>query len=414
MRVLYVEWFSSHIHTGLDSIWYQLVAATLRSGDGYIDPGKFFSDEHRAVATAFRPPAYPAFLTATSRLFDGSTHTFQIAGCVAGVVTIVLIAFLGRRVGGTTVGLIAAAIASIYPVFLAIDAAVMSETVYVPLVTGAVLAAYAAIDRPTLPRWIVLGGLTGAAILTRADGLIVAPLLIVPSAWLVREVALPRRALLASTAIAACLLAVTPWVIRNHHQLDTTSIATLQTGTALAGANCPATYYGDRIGSWSFECTQRPRQDTRTETAVNDELIRDARTYALDHVERLAIVAPARVLRLWGLTDPVDQARLDAIESRNERWQLVSWLAYLPVAGLAIYGFLLLRKRNVQVIPLIAVIAGVTASAALIYGAPRFRASAEPVLMVAAAVAVHEIWSRSARLTRWARVPSDEAEVTRH
>src|SRR4051812_34909960 len=70
VRVTYVELFSSHINIGLDSIWYQLESATIASGAGFVDPSRFFG-ERVSVATAYRPPLYPAFLAGTSRLFDG-------------------------------------------------------------------------------------------------------------------------------------------------------------------------------------------------------------------------------------------------------------------------------------------------------------------------------------------------------
>ncbi|MEA3019750.1 MAG: hypothetical protein QOI47_1274 [Actinomycetota bacterium] len=392
VRVVYVRTFAAHIHTGLDTIWYQLVSATVRSGDGYVDPAKFFGTPHVAVATAFRPPLYPAFLAGVGWLVGGSTHDFRLAGCVAGVITVALIGLIGRRVAGDAVGLTAAAIASVYPAFLGVDAAVMSETVYVPLVTACVLAVYRATDKPTVRRWLLVGGLVGAAVLTRSDALALIVLLMVPAALVGSPVALQRRVLLAAAGLCACALVVTPWVVRNQQQLGTASIATLQSGTALAGANCPATYHGTLLGSWSFECARRADEDTVTEVARNAELRHDAKAYMLGHLNRLAVVVPVRILREWGLFDPIGEARLDAIESRNVRWQIVSWATYLPVAALSVYGFLLLRRRGAQLLPMLSVALAVTTSGALIYGGPRFRITAEPVLVVGAAVAlVHAV-----------------------
>ena len=65
------------------------------------------------------------------------------------------------------------------------------------------------------------------------------------------------------------------------------------------------------------------------------------------------------------------------------------WLLLgIPVAALAVYGFLLLRRRHVQILPMGGIVLAVTVSAALVYGGQRFRTAAEPVLVVAAAVAV--------------------------
>ena len=387
VRVVYLEVFASHLQTGLDTIWYQLQSATLASGVGYVDPGRFFGAKPAAVATAFRPPLYPVFLAGVSKIFDGSTRTFQLAGCLAGVATIVLVGFLGRRVGGSTVGLVAAALASLYPVFLGIDTAVMSETLYVPLVAGCVLAAYRLVDRPSVPRAIVVGGTVAAAILTRGDAVLLVVLVLVPAAMLASAPP-PRRALLAATSICTCALVVTPWMVRNEREVGVGTVATLQSGTALAGANCADTYSGRSLGSWSFACTQRPGDEALSERRLNEELRRDGKEYMLHHLARVPVVVSARVLRQWALFDPVGQARLDAIESRNVRWQLASWLAYLPVGALALYGFVLLRRRRVLVAPMLGVVVAVTLSGAAVYGGQRLRSSVEPMLVVAAAVAI--------------------------
>ncbi len=93
LRLGYVLTFSDRIHFGLDTIWYELVSGTIVSGDGYVDPGKFYG-KGVAVATAFRPPLYPWFLALISDQISSSQRTFQVVGCVVGLVTIVLIGLL--------------------------------------------------------------------------------------------------------------------------------------------------------------------------------------------------------------------------------------------------------------------------------------------------------------------------------
>ena len=390
IRIAYVLAFGARIHEGLDSLWYRLVAGSIVSGDGFIDPDKAYA-HGVSVATAFRPPLYPLFLAGITKSIGNSTLTFQLAGCVMGVVTVVLVGYLGKRVGGSAVGLCAAALAAGYPIFLAVDAAVMSETIYLPLVTGCVLAVYRAIERPTAARWSLVGALSGAAILTRGDAMVVLAVLVVPAALLGTKLPWRRRFIFAAVSVNAAALVVAPWVIRNQQRLGTPVVATLQTGTALAGAYCTNTYYGKSLGSWSFDCTTRPDQAGLSEVAYNNELQRDAVRYLRDHAGRLVVVAPVRVLRQWSLYDPVGGAHFEAIESRNFKWQILSWAAYLPVAGLAAYGLVLLRRRRAPILPMVAMIVAVTATAAMTYGQQRLRISVEPVLLVAAAVAIVDI-----------------------
>jgi 4-amino-4-deoxy-L-arabinose transferase-like glycosyltransferase len=393
VRVAYVIAFADRLHVGLDSTWYRLVAGTIAGGDGFIDPEQAYT-HGVSVATAFRPPLYPLFLAGVDKTVGDTTLTLQLAGCVMGVVTVVLVGLLGKRIGGNAVGLCAAAMAAVYPIFLAVDAAIMSETLYLPLATGCVLAVYRAIDRPTIVRWSLAGALTGAAILTRGDGLLLLALVVVPAAVIAPQLPWRRRVLIVMVPVVAAALVVTPWVVRNNQRLGTPVVATLQTGTALAGAYCDDTFHGKLLGSWSFECTTRPDHTHLGEVALNNELQRDATRYLRHHAGRLAVVVPVRILRQWSLYDPVEGAHFEAIESRNFKWQMVSWATYLPIAVLAVYGLVLLRRRRAVVLPMVAMIVAVAATAAMIYGQQRLRISVEPVLLVAAAVAVVHLADR--------------------
>lgn len=395
----YVVTFSSRIQAGLDSVWYQLVSGSIVNNDGFVDPQRLYL-HGVSTPTAFRPPLYPLFLAGVAKTVGASSRTFQLAGCVMGVITVVLIGYLGRRIGGNAVGLCAAGLAAVYPIFLAVDAAVMSETLYVPLVVGSVLAVYRAMERPTAWRWAFAGSLAGAGILTRGDGLVLLLVLVVPAALLAVRAPWQRRVVLATTSLVVAGLVVSPWLIRNQQRLGVVSVSTLQTGTALAGANCDDTYYGNALGSWSFGCSDRANRASISEVAYNDELQHDGTQYIRDHVQRLVVVVPVRILRQWSLYAPVQGAEIEATESRNFRWQLVSWAAYVPVALLAAYGLVLLRRRRVPLFPMVAMIVIVTATAAVIYGQQRLRVSVEPVLLVAAAVAIVHLAERMGVLKR--------------
>ncbi|MEY2451129.1 MAG: hypothetical protein QOD92_703 [Acidimicrobiaceae bacterium] len=393
IRIAYVVTFASRLQVGLDSVWYQLVSGSIAANKGFVDPVKLYVHGVSAP-TAFRPPLYPLFLAGVAKTGFDSARAFQYAGCALGVITIVLIGLLGRRVGGDAVGLCAAALAAMYPTFLAVDAAVMSETVYLPLVAGCILAVYRALDRPTTWRWAVVGLLSGASILTRSDGAVLLLVLVVPAALFGVRDTWRRRALFAVASVTVAGLVATPWVIRNQQQLGVATVATLQTGTALAGANCPDTYYGGILGSWSLGCTDRADRDTVSEVAYNNELQRDGLSYIRHHVGRLVVVIPVRILRQWSLYSPLDAAHYEAAEGRNYKWQVLSWAVYLPVAALAAFGLVLLRRRRAQLLPLVAVMVTVTLTAAAIYGHQRLRVSVEPVLLVAAAVAIVHIAER--------------------
>ena len=82
---------------------------------------------------------------------------------------------LGHRAGGERLGLLAAGLCAVYPLMIAVDGALMSETLYGPLIAIVLLAAWRLLDHPGA--WIALG--TGAAIalaaLTRSEALLLVP-----------------------------------------------------------------------------------------------------------------------------------------------------------------------------------------------------------------------------------------------
>src|SRR6185312_8433463 len=103
---------------------------------------------------------------------NGDHETLRIAGAVAGVSTVVLTGVIGRRLGGVRTGLLAAGFVALFPSLIAVDGALMSETVSIPLLYGAVLCVVIAIGRPQWWLFVLAGALFGLMLLTRADAFV--------------------------------------------------------------------------------------------------------------------------------------------------------------------------------------------------------------------------------------------------
>src|SRR5204862_6489197 len=87
-------------------------------GRGYIEP--FVNAAYgTGVATAAHPPLYPTVLAGLSFLGLDGVLAHRALGAFLGGATIVLVALIGRRVGGERVGLAAAGIAALYPLLVA-------------------------------------------------------------------------------------------------------------------------------------------------------------------------------------------------------------------------------------------------------------------------------------------------------
>ena len=302
-----------------------------------------------------------------------------------GAATIVVIGLLARRIAGDRAGLIAAALAALYPAFISSDTAVMAETPFGLFVALALLAAYAYRDHPTARGAALLGAAIGLSALARGEGLLLLPLLALP---LCLTSGRDWRALGVATLAAAVVIA--PWTVRNLATFERPVPLSTNEGTLLAGANCDETYGGRDIGSWSIDCVKGGGEGD--ESVASARYRREGIDYALDHPGRWPAVAGARLLRTLGLMQPVRQA--DNAEGRGRTIEIVaapvSWL----LAVLAAWGAIALRRRGVVIWPLAAGVGLAVAATLLGYGVPRFRQPADIAVVVLAAAAIDTLLAR--------------------
>ena len=200
--------------------------------------------------TAFRPPGYAYLLGGAYRLFGAQAEADRIrvarrfsapcSACSASRSS----ACSPRRFWGRRIALIAMALAAIYVPSLFVATAIMSEQLFVVLMLAALVVALALKDSPHPYRLAVAAGLlTGLAVLTRANGLI----LLAPLAFAAWRSSWRAAAIL----VAVTLVTVAPWTIRNAYELHAFVPTTTQLGWALAGTyNDQARIDPDNPASW--------------------------------------------------------------------------------------------------------------------------------------------------------------------
>jgi hypothetical protein len=152
-------------------------------------------------------------------------------------------------------------------------------------------------------------------------------------------------------------------------------------------------YHGDLIGFYD-NCFQGPWPTG--DESERDAYVRDvALDYMSDHVTRLPIVVLARVGRMWGVFKPGQTTFFDwSIEARGREASWVGLFSFYVVAALAVVGIVRLVRRRITVLPLIAPAVIVTLAAAISFGVTRYRAPAEVVIVIAAAIGVVAIAQR--------------------
>jgi 4-amino-4-deoxy-L-arabinose transferase-like glycosyltransferase len=384
LRLLYVLVLARHVPMAGDSQFFHAEANLVADGRGYIEP---FLDAAYGihVPTAAHPPLYPTVLAGLSALGGDGVLAQRSLGAFVGGAAIVLIALIGRRVGGERAGLAAAAIASIYPLLVAADGAPMSESLYGLLIAAALLVALKLRERRSAGVAAALGALIGLAALTRSEALLLLVLIGLP---------LTGRSWRAALALlAACAVVLAPWTIRNLSAFHRFTLISHNDSTVLAGANCPATYYGGDLGGWRFDCIS-PRK-TLEEGVQAATWRRQGLDYATRHASRWPAVVPVRVLRSWDLWQP--RRQLDSAEGRAKWAEAAGVIVYFLLLPLAALGALRLwRRRRGDAAILLAPALLVTLSSAIGYGNPRFRHAFEISIVVLAALAVVALAARRA------------------
>ena len=323
----------------------------------------------------------PASLLSHPEFWQRATIT------LLGIAIIPLIALIGRRVGGRRVGVIAAAIAAVYPNLWLSDSLVMSETVMLLMVVIVLVAALHHHDSFDTKSAVLLGLAIGVAGYARSELLLYAPLLA-----LVGVRTRPRKEWVqqAAVIVATALAVVVPWIAYNTSRFDTVVLMSTNEGSTWLGANCASTYSGPAMGGWNLDCLADGTGPIGENTAQRSVRRRhEALSFARAHATRVPVVVAARVLRAADLFGLHENVRADVAEERP-RWAIwagmVAWWVLAPLAAIGLWRM----RRGVRFVVLVPVVGAVLVTL-VFYGSHRLRAPIEPVVVLGAAYLLVEL-----------------------
>ena len=399
VRVVYALAADPNILDVSDAGGYRLLGHHLSQGLGYIRPyDLLLADVVRP--TAEFPPGFPTLLAVLDGLGLDSVTEQRIGLAVVGAFTVVAIALLADRLLPRRWALGVGAVAAVHPALFQPESALLGESLFLTITVLLAIAVLDLRDRPDARRGLAVGLLGGLAFLTRSEGVVLAGLwvapLLVAAGWRIRWQA-------AGAALTGVVLVGGGWAARNLGTFEEPVLASNNLGSALAGANCDATYSGPNVGFWlisddcftGFDQAALAAGDESTVASFHRD---DGVDYIGDHVGELPRVMTIRVLRTFQLYEPEQQARLATFEGRRlltERiggW--IGWGTYpLAAAGLVV---LLRRRRWFDAWFLALPVGVVVAVSALTYGNPRFRIGAEVPMLLLAAVALSAVADRAA------------------
>jgi hypothetical protein len=235
------------------------------------------------------------------------------------------------------------------------------------------------------------------------------PVLMAAVAWKTSDAWRPRFARFA-LGVGVLVLTLVPWTVRNLVVFDGSLVPlSNNSGSVAQGANCDAAYSGPFKGLWvtnvslegnDADATRAgcfagfPMLDGHNEAQAAGTLRSAGMTYTRHHLTELPGVMAARLGRTFGLYQFEQQQNFAGTEGRNVQWdgrgtRGFQLLAIVGLAGLVISSVRRTRswERWLLVVPPAAVVVIV----AFTYGNPRFRAAAEPAVVVLAALGAFDI-----------------------
>ncbi|MBU1864227.1 MAG: glycosyltransferase family 39 protein [Candidatus Omnitrophica bacterium] len=351
-----------------DAATYDTLAIKLLEGPPFFD----------AAYDSRRAPLYPLFL---ALWYYGAGHHYLIIKLAQALLSSLLVFImysLAQLFFNKRTALFSAAIVAVYPIFLYYSGVLLSETLFLFLLTFSVLLiGKGALKNASLPFWI--GALLlGLATLTRP---VSALLVVVISIWLFQlDITVSQK--VRRTGMLCILFAaiITPWMMRNYRVHKSFVFITTEAGYQIFASNNPL---ANGAGVWQPGVYERFTKEYGTIVKQHPQEV-DRQKYLFKEGLRFIKNNPKRYLWLMG-----DKFMWfwNAFPHTMFRDKIVSGLSYgilLPFFILGFFQTLFKRDRKLLLFHFI-VLYFTFIHCTFSYGSLRFRLPIEPYIIILAA-----------------------------
>ncbi len=356
----------------LDAAEYSDIAVNLAAGRGFA-----LAD---GTATAIRPPLYPVLLAGVYAVAGANDYRAGLTlQAVIGAGVALAVYAAGRLAFGEATGRLAAAIAAVYPLVVFAGGALLSEPIFILLVTLVIASALRMLAYPGLNSHAWTGVLLGLAWLARPTGMVLMPFVL--GWWLIAGVRPLRQRLLGIVVVGVtAALVAAPWIARNYLVFGAFIPASTMGGAVLFGSNNELVLADPALrGDWVAPC-QVPGAGW---TCALGEVERDVAWRSLGlafvrgHLSDLPRMVEWRTVKFWHLY-PFEHGFPANL----------GFYAYVVVALLAAAGAWLMHRQWRPVSLFLSVILSFAAGSMVFWGGFRMRMPVEPALIVLAAGAL--------------------------
>jgi 4-amino-4-deoxy-L-arabinose transferase-like glycosyltransferase len=369
----------------------------------YIADGKWFTDAYAGNAqTADHSPLYPLYLSILALFRSSPTPEFDFVvwSCFLGVASVVVIGIAGREILSARLGLIAAGIAAIDPAMWVHDGLLLSESMAILMTSCIILFAYRLWRVPSIWNVVWLGVFCGLGTLSRSELALSVPLVLLPLALRATGADWKRRFTLLIVGGLFAGIVVAPWIIYNRGRFDEPVMLTTNFGRTMAAAKCNDAVKSNLIGAQSYGCLQRI--ETRNgivpgyDESKADRIYRsEAWKYVREHPGATVKQVAASWARIFGVYQPFRPTTSKFVEATSGTVvALFALLSFYVLFPAAIAGGFYLHRRKVPVWPLASFGVMILFSVTLTFAQQRYRAVAEPSMVILTAVLIEEIIRR--------------------
>ena len=428
VRIAYVIWLSSDptLFLAEDSVYFLQLANNLTV------TGQFVAGESGAFSPETeRVPGYPLFVALVRAVSGDSPITLAVMQSLIDSATVVLITLMSKP-AGRGVAILAGVLTAIWPNLIIHSALILTDTLFVFLLTATLLFCTRYLSRPSATLAIAIGLLLGCAMMTRAIVQFLPPIfvaVILIAAW--HHGLGLRKTLLCGTLFAvAAVLPTAPILYRNISEYSVIAL-TAQGGNHLMNWVVPMVRVygsGSTFNDASADVQARFTRKQEDVQASDLNAFRNDKRKSDFALQQLSSQPIGHVIGAWTRGMAINLAApAVAVEPRMRRQRHESflelkgrlaartlvWLGASPPLWLTVMVFglagsavtLLLQAwgfiRLVRFAPWPAAFgAGLMFYFLFIMGpvaAPKYRLPLEPVMIVFAALALVDLWVRVRR-----------------
>ena len=380
-------------HTlSLQTSGYDTYAVNVMDGRGFTR----FEDRS---ADSDLPPLYPFFLVGVYTVFGRDPIPVAIVQIGFDVVTTLLLFWIGRRVAGETVGLLAGAFYGLYPYLLYQNLTLNDTGLFIFLLAAGIAACYRARDTGTWYWAAALGVCFGLGALTKTLIVLLLPLLAI---WWWHEIGLRNAVRLSLAGGLAFALVVAPWTIRNTRLHGEFVFVSTNGGSNLHQGNntCVADYLAHGWDAQWVNCLAAPPEGL-SEVELDRWHRAQALAYLRDHPGDWPRLFWTKFWVLWSPVimpydlppDPylVDDAVLQYNSTAFQVARVIHVIYFAPLLLLGVIGLVMGWRAGLSIGPLVAVIFAITVTYLIFHPSTRYRSPADPFVFVLAAVAVTRV-----------------------